>query len=273
VRLGREVYVGDDAGRLYGRRAALYARYRWDYAPRAIRFVLKKAGVAADTHVADLGSGPGTLARHFLPHAECVYCVEPESEMRNVAKGELTHYPSFRSVPGTAEKTGLPDDSVDLVTVGQALHWFRPELARPEMLRILKPEGRLAVFRNRNDSRDLAKAIGELAAVRRPGYKTLRTRELIQSYFGPDEPVRRRYRVRRTQDWDSFLGNLMSVASAPTEGSHAFAEFREAAREVFDRFSTRGMLQITVLTEVVMGPLRPWPEGWAPEQYLDLPPE
>jgi ubiquinone/menaquinone biosynthesis C-methylase UbiE len=32
----------------------------------------------------------------------------------------------------------LPDSSIDLITVAQAIHWFDPETSRNEFLRILK---------------------------------------------------------------------------------------------------------------------------------------
>ncbi|GFR45694.1 hypothetical protein Agub_g7109 [Astrephomene gubernaculifera] len=47
---------------------------------------------------------------------------------------------------GDAHATGLPYGSVDLVTVGQAMHWFRLEDFYTECRRILKPSGALAAW-------------------------------------------------------------------------------------------------------------------------------
>lgn len=52
---------------------------------------------------------------------------------------------------GTAEETGLPDASADLVTAAQAWHWFDTERACAEILRILRPEGTLALVWNTLD--------------------------------------------------------------------------------------------------------------------------
>jgi trans-aconitate 3-methyltransferase len=40
----------------------------------------------------------------------------------------------------------IPSNSVDMVTSGQAAHWFKHEKSFPEIARILKPGGTLAYF-------------------------------------------------------------------------------------------------------------------------------
>jgi len=50
-----------------------------------------------------------------------------------------------------AEATGLEDASVDFVTAGQAFHWFDATRAVPEIARILRPGGGVALFWNVRD--------------------------------------------------------------------------------------------------------------------------
>jgi ubiquinone/menaquinone biosynthesis C-methylase UbiE len=50
----------------------------------------------------------------------------------------------FRVAP--AEQSGLPDNSVELITVAQALHWFDFERFYAEAKRVLKPNGVLAAW-------------------------------------------------------------------------------------------------------------------------------
>ena len=111
----------------YDRKARLYARSRWDYPQAAIEQIVRAAEVSSENVIADIGSGTGMLARHFLPHAKLVYGVEPGADMRRVMDELLGPYPNFRGVRGSAEATLLPDQSVDLITAGMAIHWFEPE--------------------------------------------------------------------------------------------------------------------------------------------------
>lgn len=55
---------------------------------------------------------------------------------------------------GTAEKTNLPDASVDFVTCFQAFHWFARKTTLAELRRILKPSGKLAIVYNLYDLGD-----------------------------------------------------------------------------------------------------------------------
>jgi SAM-dependent methyltransferase len=58
-----------------------------------------------------------------------------------------------RAVEGSAEALPLPDESVDAVLCGQAMHWFDLDRALPEIARVLTPGGVLAGLWNVDDDR------------------------------------------------------------------------------------------------------------------------
>jgi SAM-dependent methyltransferase len=75
--------------------------------------------------------------------------VEPSGPMREIARQRAAALPDrdgFTLVEATAEDTGLPAGSADIVTVSQAMHWFDPVRALPEFARLLRPGGVLAVY-------------------------------------------------------------------------------------------------------------------------------
>jgi SAM-dependent methyltransferase len=57
-----------------------------------------------------------------------------------------TAHPRIRYTVATAEASLLPDASVDIVTVAQALHWLDRPSFFAEAKRVLKPGGLIAVF-------------------------------------------------------------------------------------------------------------------------------
>jgi SAM-dependent methyltransferase len=56
--------------------------------------------------------------------------------------------PDVEALAGTAESIPLADDSVDVVTVAQAFHWFRHAQALQEIDRVLHPGGHLVLVAN-----------------------------------------------------------------------------------------------------------------------------
>jgi len=133
-----------DPTRTFSDRATLYERGRPGYPEAAIDFLLEGLGDPASVRVADVGAGTAHLARLFVARGCRVVAVEPNAEMRAAA-------PPLEGLDwcrATAEKTGPPNASCELVTVAQAFHWVDPERALPEFQRVLVPGGRLAVLWN-----------------------------------------------------------------------------------------------------------------------------
>jgi ArsR family transcriptional regulator len=99
--------------------------------------------------IADLGAGDGTLSRLLARQAESVHCVDSSPHMvrlgRRLAKKE--HIRNLTYLLGDIEKVPLPDRSIDLALLSQALHHAeQPRQALAEAFRILKPGGRLLIL-------------------------------------------------------------------------------------------------------------------------------
>jgi SAM-dependent methyltransferase len=90
--------------------------------------------------VVDIGSGTGLSTRAWAELAEEVVGVEPNSEMRAAAEAD-TPFRNVRYVEGYSDETGLPDDSADIVTYSQSLHWMEPRPTFEEAARVLRPGG------------------------------------------------------------------------------------------------------------------------------------
>jgi SAM-dependent methyltransferase len=124
----------------FGSAAAEYDAARPSYPADAVRWAVGDA-----RRVLDLGAGTGKLTQVVLDLGLEAVAVEPDDAMRALIPAE--------SYAGKAEEIPLPDASVDAVVVGQAFHWFDPARAIPEMLRVLRPGGRIGLFWNLYDDR------------------------------------------------------------------------------------------------------------------------
>lgn len=139
----------DTVGR-FSDRAADYVRYRPSYPPGAIDLILEGLGSPADLTVADIGAGTGISARLVADRGARVIAVEPGDGMRSAA----APHDNVTWVAGRAEATGLRAQAVDAVLCAQSFHWFSPPVVLPELARILKPGGRLAIMWNRRSTTD-----------------------------------------------------------------------------------------------------------------------
>ncbi|WP_238845688.1 class I SAM-dependent methyltransferase [Nocardia terpenica] len=133
----------------FGPEAASYDEHRPDYPLAGIRWALEPLRGNPEPAVLDLGAGTGKLTSGLLAVGAAVTAVDPDPAMR----AEFTrHHPEVAALSGSAEAIPLPDDSVDAVLVGQALHWFDRERAYPEIARVLRPGGVLAALWNTHDA-------------------------------------------------------------------------------------------------------------------------
>jgi SAM-dependent methyltransferase len=90
----------------------------------------------------DLGAGTGLLTRKLMSRAGRVIAIEPDDRMSAVLRDRS---PGVEVIKGTAEAIPLPDASADGVFVSSAWHWMDPDLAIPEICRVLRDGGRFGV--------------------------------------------------------------------------------------------------------------------------------
>jgi SAM-dependent methyltransferase len=110
--------------------------------------------------VLDLGAGTGKVTRGLAGLGYDVVAVEPGPSMLAQLRAVL---PDVEALDGAAEAIPLADASVDAAWSGQAYHWFDKTRAVPELHRVVRPGGGVALLWNWWDLRDPLQA--ELAEV------------------------------------------------------------------------------------------------------------
>ena len=120
--------------------SAAYAAFRPRY-PDALFEFLAEAAPARD-EAWDVGTGSGQAAVGLARHFQHVIATDASSAQLDHATPDPRV--TYRVAP--AESGGVEDLSIDLVTVAQALHWFDRARFWPEVRRVLKPLGVVAVW-------------------------------------------------------------------------------------------------------------------------------
>jgi len=90
----------------------------------------------------DCAAGSGQASVDLAAHFECVVATDASPSQIDAA----SPHPRIKYRVATAESSGLLSESVDLITVAQALHWFDLPGFYAEVRRVLRPNGVLAVW-------------------------------------------------------------------------------------------------------------------------------
>jgi SAM-dependent methyltransferase len=123
----------------FGSVAADYDRYRPSPPPQALDWLIPSGATA----VLDLAAGTGAVTRELVGRAARIVAVEPDERMRAVL---VARCPEAEVLAGRGEDIPLPAASVDAVVISSAWHWLDPDLAVPEITRVLRLGGTLGVI-------------------------------------------------------------------------------------------------------------------------------
>ncbi len=124
----------------FSKQAKHYARYR----PRYPEALFEHLATLTQSHQTawDCATGSGQVALSLTPYFERVHATDASAQqIENAFVHEQIEYGV-----APAERSQLPDQSMDLITVAQALHWFDRPAFFEEVRRVLKPEGALAIW-------------------------------------------------------------------------------------------------------------------------------
>jgi ubiquinone/menaquinone biosynthesis C-methylase UbiE len=241
-----------DSTTRFGNRAPSYAAFRPGYPPEAIDAVLAGLGDPSTLTIADVGAGTGISSRLFAQRGAKVIAIEPNLRMRSQAEPD----PNVEWREGTAQHTGLPDASVDLVVVAQAFHWFATIEVMREFARVARR--RVALLQYERDERDLfTKAYSEVVrAYANDDTEDLRQRGLTAFAAFPESLISRTEASSlQEMDREALLGRAASSSYLPASGAPAEA-LRRDLHELFDRHASDARVTLPMVTYVVIADLQ-----------------
>ncbi len=124
----------------FSTRSKEYSQYRPTYPNEVYDFI--KAQLSSNDTAWDCGTGNGQVAVELSKFFKKVEATDiSENQLKNAAKRDNIHY----SVQ-PAEKTSFSNRNFDLIISAQAVHWFNFDTFYSEVIRCLKPEGKVVIM-------------------------------------------------------------------------------------------------------------------------------
>ena len=239
----------------FSSRVENYVKYRPGYPSEILNLLKTECGLTVESTIADLGSGTGKLADVFLRHGYSVIGVEPNAGMRAAAEQILGVYSNFTSLNGTAESTTLPNSSIDLITAGQAFHWFDQRLTRLEATRILKASGWVALIWNdrKLDTTPFLRDYESLLLKYGSDYQEVRhdkAEERIADFLGPAIVTLKLFPNDQVFDLDGLRGRVLSSSYTPDAKHPNFSPMVRELEQIFDKHQRNGRVVFDYDTKV-----------------------
>lgn len=238
----------------------IYSKYRPSYPFHFIDYLFTEVGVSQSSIIADIGSGTGILTKQLLERGCKVYGIEPNADMRVIAETNLSNFPEFTSVNGSAENTTIADNSVDYITVAQAFHWFDRENFKKECQRILKPEGKvILVWNNRVNNHELVIDNYEVNRKYCPNFKGFsdgmygKTNKDDFSDFFNGKYETKVFSNNLIFDMDGFIGRNLSASYSLKSNDTRYNDYVNELKEIYIKHSNEGQLTMPNLTYSYVG--------------------
>ncbi|HEX6738562.1 MAG TPA: class I SAM-dependent methyltransferase [Vicinamibacteria bacterium] len=221
--------------------AQLYERHRPSYPAALIDWIGEASGVVPPAAVADLGCGTGISTRLLADRGYDVVGLDPNEAMLEKARAAG----GARYQRGEAAAMGLPEGSVELVTVAQAFHWFELGPTFRELRRVLRPGGWCCAFWNVRASSPFMDAYDALLRSMSTEYAILESHPKTMAALAasPEVVDQRRGEFPNLQefDWEGLHGRAWS-SSYVLHGVADREGFDRALRGLFDTYRVDGKI-------------------------------
>ena len=217
----------------FSRQAADYAIFRPGY-PRELFDYL--GSIAPSRQLAwDCGTGNGQAAVGLASVFDRV--IATDASENQIAKAEQHERVEYHVAP--AENSGIESETIDMIMVAQALHWFDLDRFYAEAQRVVKPDGVLAA--SAYNLLQIEPAIDEV--VNRYYYEVVGSfwppeRKLVERFADLPFPFRRidppKFEMRASWNLDHLVGYLRTWSSTQrfiaAKGSDRLKEITDELR-------------------------------------------
>lgn len=236
----------------------VYEEGRPSYSMDFIKFLYEEQGVSPSSSIGEFGSGTGKFTKQLLERGSKVYGIEPNLNMQEEAKNNLNAFGNFIPINGSAESSGLGGNSVDLITVAQAFHWFSVNDFKKECDRILKDNGKVYLIWNLRDMNEFVNQKSyDIYKKYCPDFKGFgggiqnhdtRIRQFFDNKYTYKEFIHPLF-----YDKDTFISRSLSGTYSLKTGDRNYQRYLDELSQLFDEYAVDGILMMPNKTVVYYG--------------------
>jgi ubiquinone/menaquinone biosynthesis C-methylase UbiE len=228
----------------FSKQANVYAQFRPDYPTELYGFIMQN--VDNQEIVWDCATGNGQAAKNLANHFTKVFATDlSQKQLENAVQKENIFYSNQ-----TAESTNFKDNTFDLITVAQAVHWFDFDKFYAEAKRVAKPNATIAIWGYGNlkfDDKELDGLMWNFYSNRVGKYWNFERRHVEEEYRSlpfPFDPIESpKFNIVRKWQRDEFEGYLNSWSAVQncknTEGVNPVDDFMLDLRRFWSEFERK----------------------------------
>ncbi|SFB82748.1 Methyltransferase domain-containing protein [Parapedobacter composti] len=250
--------MSSDSINRFSDRAENYDRFRPGYPPGLVDFIRERIPSREDVVIAEIAAGTGIFTELLARWGNPVYVVEPNADMRQLALRRLAAFKNCTFIEGTAESTGLPDGSVDLIVSAQAFHWFDAAKAKAEFKRIGHGNPLVAIVWNLRNT-DSAFESGYESLIRRYSVDYLKVSQRkmktadVSAFYAPMKPEYRVFKYVDFLTFEQLRGRTLSYSYMPDQSSPLTQEVLASLRVLFEAHQRDGKVRLSYKSRLFIG--------------------
>ena len=238
----------------FNEKSEFYNKYRPNYSNELVDCIVSELN-SLDDCIADIGCGTGIFTKQLVERNCKVIGIEPNLEMYEKAKNNL---PGIKVINSTSEDTTLDSNSINIITVAQALHWFNIDEFVKEAKRILKQDGKIAIVYNIvDDSKDVVKEFKYIHENYCENHNNHNRNfdELFESIFG-DNYILKEFSNNQKYTYEEFMGYESSMSYSLTKEDNRYNEYIESLNNLFNKYSKDGILELPMNSKLAFGKIK-----------------
>lgn len=249
-------------------RSKQYVKFRPSYPQQVLSYLQQHVGWTKEKLIADVGAGTGIFTKLLLEQGSRVVAIEPNDEMRQALIEYLKPYlvdkeanKQLQVINGSAEATGVADNTLDGIVCAQSFHWFDAGLARAEFMRVLKPQGKVVLLWNQRDVEASAfvRDYEELFMRYGDQYDKVKHKQVsvqtLAPFYGGKQPKLESFYYEQALDYEGLLGRIQSSSFSLTEQDARYDAFIEDCKALFARHEQAGEVKMIYRTDLYWGTL------------------